>query len=58
MPLIVSHPPGEMETIYLHRSGPLLGADFWAEDATKRFSVKKKGFSVKRGEGFSERGAW
>ena len=25
-------------------------ADFWEGDATKRFSVKKKGFSVKRGE--------
>ena len=28
----------------------LLGADFWEGDATKHFSVKKKGFSVKRGE--------
>ena len=27
---------------------------FWAGDPTKHFSVKKKGFSVKRGEGFSE----
>ena len=29
-----------------------LGADFWAGDATKHFSVKKKkkNFSVKRGE--------
>ena len=37
-----------------------LGADFWAGDPTKHFSVKKKkkGFSVKRGEGFSERGVW
>ena len=29
----------------------LLRADFWEGDATKHFSVKKKGFSVKRGEG-------
>ena len=35
---------------------PYLRADFWAGDPTKHFSVKKKGFSVKRGEGFSERG--
>ena len=27
-----------------------------AGDPTKHFSEKKKGFSVKRGEGFSERG--
>ena len=33
-----------------------LGADFWAGDPTKHSSMKKKGFSVKRGEGFSERG--
>ena len=33
---------------------PELRADFWAGDPTKHFSVKKKGFSVKRGEGFSE----
>ena len=25
-------------------------ADFWEGDATKHFSVKEKGFSVKRGE--------
>ena len=31
-------------------------ADFWTGDPTKHSSVKKKGFSVKRGEGFSERG--
>ena len=31
-----------------------IGADFWAGDPTKHFSVKRKGFSVKRGEGFSE----
>ena len=30
-----------------------LGADFWEGDATKHVSVKK-GFSVKRGEAFSE----
>ena len=30
------------------------GADFWEGDPTKHFSVKKKGSSVKRGEGFSE----
>ena len=35
-----------------------VGADFGAGDPTKHFSVKKKGFSVKRGEGFSERGVW
>ena len=35
-----------------------VGADFWAGDPTKHFSVKKKGFSVKRGEGFNERGVW
>ena len=28
-----------------------VGADFWEGDATKLFSVKKKGFSVKRGGG-------
>ena len=33
-----------------------IGADFWAGDPTKHFSVKKKGFSMKRGEGFSEKG--
>ena len=31
---------------------------FGAGDPTKHFSAKKKGFSVKRGEGFSERGVW
>ena len=36
----------------------VIGADFWEGDPTKHFSVKKKGFSVKRGEGFSERGVW
>ena len=25
-------------------------AEFWEGDATKHYSVKKKGFSVKRGE--------
>ena len=35
-----------------------IGADFWAGDPTKHFSMKKKGFSVKGGEGFSERGVW
>ena len=29
---------------------PYFRADFWEGDATKQFSVKKKGFSVKRGE--------
>ena len=39
------------------RSKPhCVGADFWAGDPTKQFSVKKKGFSMKRGEGFGERG--
>ena len=36
----------------------MLGADFWAGDPTKHFLVKNKGFSVKKGEGFSERGVW
>ena len=38
--------------------GAVLGADFWAGDPTKHFSVKKKGFSVKRGEGFGESGGF
>ena len=29
---------------------PIIRADFWEGDATKHFSVKKRGFSVKRGE--------
>ena len=29
---------------------PKFRADFWEGDVTKHFSVKKKGFSVKRGE--------
>ena len=31
-----------------------VGAEFWEGDPTKHFLVKNKGFSVKRGEGFSE----
>ena len=34
--------------------GSKLGADFWEVVAMKHFSVKKKGFSVERGEAFSE----
>ena len=37
---------------------PLIGADFWEGDATKHFSVNKKGFSVKGGRQFSEWGVW
>ena len=33
---------------------PVFGADFWEGDATKHLAVKKKVFSVKRGEAFSE----
>ena len=32
----------------------IVRADFWEVDPTKHFSLKKKGFSVKRREGFSE----
>ena len=32
----------------------VIGVDLWEGDATKHFSVKEKGFSVKRGEAFSE----
>ena len=35
-----------------------IGADFWERDATKHILVKKKGFSVKRREAFSEWGVW
>ena len=33
-------------------------ADFWGGDATKHFSVKKRGFQWKGGRQFSELGVW
>ena len=35
-----------------------LRADFWEGDATKHFSVKKRGFQCKGGRQFSESGVW
>ena len=34
----------------LLEGSPPIRADFWGGDATKHFSVRKKGFSLKRGE--------
>ena len=36
------------------RNQKRVGADYWEGDATKHILVKRKGFSVKRREGFSE----
>ena len=43
----------------LKRAPNNIGADFLGRGSDKAlFSVKKKCFSVKRGEGFSEKGVW
>ena len=50
----ITQPTASLKPNVSPKLQPLIGADFWAGDPTKHFSVKRKGFSVKRGEGFSE----